>query len=161
MARVAQSLTTALTSKLHFGLMIEIANRFKPFHANQLQLALTQRVRSLDSTNFADVLSVSMNFSNLHLVLHFLIPLILALSCYRDNWRKVFVILSATILVDLDHLLATPIYDPNRCSIGFHPLHQLPAIAIYIVGLFPKLTRLPAIGLLIHMALDFADCHIE
>ena len=32
----------------------------------------------------------------------------------------------ATMLVDLDHLFADPIYDPDRCSIGFHPLHQYP-----------------------------------
>ena len=35
------------------------------------------------------------------------------------------------MLVDLDHLLADPIYDPERCSIGFHPLHSIPAIVVY------------------------------
>ena len=35
----------------------------------------------------------------------------------------------ATMLVDLDHLLATPLYNPDRCSLGFHPLHTtLPII---------------------------------
>lgn len=65
----------------------------------------------------------------------------------------------ATMVVDLDHLLAVPIYDPNRCSIGFHPLHSYVAIGIYFVLLFfPKL-RIIAIGLIIHMALDFIDCY--
>jgi hypothetical protein len=40
--------------------------------------------------------------------------------------------MALTIIVDLDHLLADPIYDPNRCSIGFHPLHSYPAIVIYL-----------------------------
>ncbi len=65
----------------------------------------------------------------------------------------------ATMLVDLDHLLADPIYDPNRCSVGFHPLHSLPAVAVYVgMSLIPKL-RLIGIGLVIHMALDSLDCY--
>lgn len=101
-----------------------------------------------------------MSFANLHLVLHFLIPLLVAFACYRDEWKKVFIIMSATILVDVDHLLATPIYDPERCSIGFHPLHQWPAIVVYAIGLLPQKTRIIAIGLLIHMLLDTADCYL-
>jgi hypothetical protein len=64
----------------------------------------------------------------------------------------------AAIAVDLDHLLATPIFDPHRCSIGFHPLHSFAAVGIYIVGLLFKKTRLPAIGLLFHMCTDLTDC---
>ena len=64
----------------------------------------------------------------------------------------------STMLVDVDHLLADPIYDPNRCSIGFHPLHTYPAIAAYVVLLLPRKSRLFALGLLIHMALDALDC---
>jgi len=66
----------------------------------------------------------------------------------------------ATTAVDLDHLLASPIYDPNRCSIAFHPLHTWPAIAIYFALIFPKWTRLVGIGLVIHMVLDWVDCHV-
>ena len=66
----------------------------------------------------------------------------------------------ATMLVDLDHLLADPIYDPNRCSIGFHPLHSVVAIAGYVVLLaFKKPWRWLGIGLLMHMATDLLDCH--
>ena len=64
----------------------------------------------------------------------------------------------STMLVDVDHLLADPIYDPNRCSIGFHPLHTYVAIAAYVVLLLPRKSRLFALGLLIHMALDALDC---
>ena len=64
----------------------------------------------------------------------------------------------STMLVDLDHLLADPIYDPNRCGIGFHPLHSYPAIAVYGVLLVPRMSRLVALGLVIHMALDALDC---
>ena len=66
----------------------------------------------------------------------------------------------ATMLVDVDHLLATPIYDPTRCSIGFHPLHGLIPIGLYfILSLMPK-TRIVGIGLIIHMALDSLDCQL-
>lgn len=67
----------------------------------------------------------------------------------------------ATMLVDIDHLLADPIYDPMRCSIGFHPLHQIGPIAIYVGMLWFKQTRLVAIGLLVHMALDSMDCYVN
>lgn len=64
----------------------------------------------------------------------------------------------ATMLVDLDHLLATPLFDPNRCSIGFHPLHSYYAIGLYaVMAFFPKV-RIIAIGLLFHMFTDFQDC---
>lgn len=66
----------------------------------------------------------------------------------------------ATMLVDLDHLLADPIYDPGRCSIGFHPLHQFIPIAVYgLLSFFPK-TRWVGLGLVIHMALDAIDCQM-
>lgn len=64
------------------------------------------------------------------------------------------------MLVDIDHLLATPIYDPTRCSIGFHPLHGFVPITLYVLlCLYPK-TRVVGIGLIIHMALDSIDCSI-
>lgn len=64
----------------------------------------------------------------------------------------------ATMAVDLDHLLAVPVYDPNRCSIGFHPLHSYYAIGVYVILLFFPKTRLVGIGLVIHMILDYIDC---
>lgn len=64
----------------------------------------------------------------------------------------------STMLVDLDHLLATPIYDPNRCSIGFHPLHQFIPIGIYGLMLLHRKTRIIGLGLMIHMLIDLSDC---
>ena len=63
-----------------------------------------------------------------------------------------------TIVVDLDHLLADPIFDPNRCSINVHPLHSWPAIIVYLVCLLSPNLRIVSLGLLIHMALDGTDC---
>ncbi len=66
--------------------------------------------------------------------------------------------MAATMVVDVDHLLATPVFDPDRCSLGFHPLHTWPAIAGYLLMTrFPR-TRWIALGLLIHMALDGLNC---
>jgi hypothetical protein len=111
----------------------------------------------------------------LHIALHFVVPLAVALVFYRDRWQWTTAILVATMVVDADHLLADPIYDPNRCSIGFHPLHTAPAIAVYAAGFVSatvvkrtaeeERTRLAArglhlacLGLLLHMALDGLDC---
>ncbi len=66
----------------------------------------------------------------------------------------------ATMLVDVDHLLADPIYDPTRCSIGFHPLHTYAPIALYGIASFFRTTRYLGIGLVIHMALDSIDCQM-
>lgn len=66
----------------------------------------------------------------------------------------------ATMLVDVDHLLASPIYDSTRCSIGFHPLHGFIPIAIYVIFCtIPKL-RYIGVGLVIHMLLDTIDCQL-
>ncbi|WP_406663555.1 DUF6122 family protein [Gallaecimonas sp. GXIMD1310] len=96
--------------------------------------------------------------SQLHLLLHFLLPPLLAWCCWRRQWLKATVVMWATMLVDVDHLLATPVFDPLRCSIGFHPLHQYWAIALYVgLALLAK-TRWVGVGLLLHMALDGLDC---
>jgi hypothetical protein len=94
----------------------------------------------------------------LHLVLHVAVPGAVALIFFRPHWKKAWLIMLATMVVDLDHLLADPIYDPGRCSIGFHPLHTWPAIAVYVLMTIPRPTRLVGLGLVIHMALDGLDC---
>lgn len=96
--------------------------------------------------------------SSLHLVLHAAVPGAVALVFFRPDWKRAWLVMLATMLVDLDHLLADPIYDPNRCGIGLHPLHSYPAIAGYALLLVPRSTRLIALGLVIHMALDALDC---
>lgn len=93
-----------------------------------------------------------------HIFLHFLVPAIVAVIFYRKTLLKAWLIMMATMVVDLDHLLAVPIYDPNRCSIGFHPLHSYYAIGVYVILLFFPKTRLVGIGLVIHMILDYIDC---
>ena len=95
----------------------------------------------------------------IHLLLHALVPAIAARLGWKKRWKQAWLVMVATMVVDLDHLLATPIYDPNRCSIGFHPLHSDIACAIYLGLLFVPKARLVALGLVIHMALDFIDCY--
>jgi len=99
----------------------------------------------------------------LHILAHFLVPAAIAPGLRKfmgegKSWVYYWIVMSATIVVDLDHLLANPIYDPNRCSIGYHPLHSFWAIGIYVLLLVPKKTRVISVGLLVHMALDGIDC---
>lgn len=93
-----------------------------------------------------------------HYSLHFLAPGLIARIFFRNQWKKAWLIMLATMLVDLDHLLATPLFDPGRCSIGFHPLHSYYAIAVYAVMAFIPTVRIIAIGLLFHMFTDYQDC---
>jgi hypothetical protein len=95
-----------------------------------------------------------------HIVLHFLLPAILAGLFFRERWKYAYLIMVATILVDIDHLVANPIYNPNRCSIGFHPLHKLWFVAFYIALCFAPKARLIGLGLSMHMALDAIDCQV-
>ena len=95
----------------------------------------------------------------LHISLHLVVPLAVVGLFFKKEWKIAYFIMLSTMLVDLDHLLANPIYDPNRCSIGFHPLHQPWFIAFYfILSFYPK-TRFIGVGLVIHMVLDAIDCY--
>ncbi|WP_127844392.1 DUF6122 family protein [Psychroflexus aestuariivivens] len=97
----------------------------------------------------------------LHYGNHFLVILLIAWFYDRQNlWRNYFVLL-ATMLVDIDHLWAEPIFDPKRCSIGFHTFHSEIAILIYfgiLIFVQHKTIRLIAIGLIFHMITDGIDC---
>lgn len=93
-----------------------------------------------------------------HYGLHFLFPGLIAWLFFRSQWKKAWLVMLATMLVDLDHLLADPIFDPGRCSIGFHPLHSWPAIGVYAVLFFFPKVRIAAVGLLFHMLTDWQDC---
>jgi predicted cobalt transporter CbtA len=93
-----------------------------------------------------------------HYSLHFLFPGLIAWLFFRPYWKKAWLIMLATMLVDLDHLLADPLFDPNRCSIGFHPLHSYYAIAAYVILFFFPPLRIVAVGLLLHMFTDYQDC---
>ncbi|NJX16510.1 DUF6122 family protein [Tamlana crocina] len=93
-----------------------------------------------------------------HYGCHFLLPLVVALIWYKPQWKMAFLIMVSGILIDLDHLLAIPIFDPNRCSINFHPLHTYYAMIVYLALLFPKKTRLIGLGLVIHIIADVVDC---
>ncbi|PCH53304.1 MAG: hypothetical protein COC22_02945 [Flavobacteriaceae bacterium] len=90
--------------------------------------------------------------------MHFLFPGVIAYLFFKSNWKKVWIIFILTMLIDLDHLIATPIFDATRCSINFHPLHSYYAIVFYVVLLFFTKTRIIAIGLLFHIITDAIDC---
>ena len=95
---------------------------------------------------------------SLHYGLHFGLPLLIAFIFFKDFWLKAYGIMILGMLIDLDHLLANPIFDSNRCSINFHPLHSYYATAVYVLLLLPKQTRLIGIGLVVHIIADTADC---
>jgi len=94
-----------------------------------------------------------------HYFLHLGFPFFIAYSFFRKDWKVVYLILIATMLVDLDHLLADPIFQANRCSINFHPLHTYYAMIAYVILLFFRRPfNIIGIGLLFHMLTDLIDC---
>lgn len=94
-----------------------------------------------------------------HYFLHLGFPLFIAYFFYKKEWKKVYIILLATMLIDIDHVFADPIFQANRCSINFHPLHSYFAALLYIGLLFfRKPFSIIGIGLLLHLATDLIDC---
>ena len=101
----------------------------------------------------------NMPHSLVHIAIHLLVPGLVAVLFFKKRWWQAWLIMVLTMAVDLDHLLANPVYDPNRCSINFHPLHSHVAILLYcLLTALPKF-RLIGLGLLLHMAIDFGDCY--
>lgn len=94
----------------------------------------------------------------IHYGIHFGLPFLVAFVFFRSNWKLAYLIMIATMLIDLDHLLAVPLFDPDRCSINFHPLHTYYAMVFYVGFIFFKKTRILGIGLVIHMIADATDC---
>lgn len=104
----------------------------------------------------------------IHLLLHIAVPGLVAWLWFSPPgadegiqaraFRRAWLLLLLGWVIDLDHLLADPIYAPDRCSIGFHPLHTAPAIVVYGALTIPRPTRWFGIGLLIHIGLDLIDC---
>ncbi|PHQ56829.1 MAG: hypothetical protein COC16_02445 [Lutibacter sp.] len=90
--------------------------------------------------------------------MHFVVPGLIAYLFFNKQWKKIWLIFVLTMIIDLDHLVAIPLFSTSRCSINYHPFHSYYAIILYIVLLlFPK-TRIIAIGLLFHMLTDYMDC---
>jgi len=94
---------------------------------------------------------------------HLAAPFLIALLLWRERWKQAGLVILAANLIDLDHLLADPIFDPNRCSIGFHPLHGGEAAIAYVLMLgVPKWwVRALGLGALWHLAVDWSDCGMQ
>ena len=107
----------------------------------------------------------SINFNKyhdkFHPISHVFVPTGIAYALkIEKGWESTALTYFATNLVDLDHLVANPVYDPKRCSINYHPLHSGNAIFGYsILALHPQ-TRDVGTGLLIHMGLDYINCEL-
>lgn len=93
-----------------------------------------------------------------HYSLHFAFPAVLALVFFPLMWQTAYLIMLATMLIDLDHLLAKPIFEPRRCSIGYHPLHSFYALPVYALLLLLPATQIIAVGILFHLFTDTVDC---
>lgn len=98
----------------------------------------------------------------LHYGCHFLVPVLFARLFWRQHWKAAAMIMIATMVMDADHLLADPIFDPDRCSVGFHPLHTVWAAIVYLILLLiPSWkVRAVAVGCLFHLFTDGMDCYM-
>ncbi|MDJ0641324.1 MAG: DUF6122 family protein [Erythrobacter sp.] len=99
----------------------------------------------------------------LHYGGHWLVPFVFGAMIWRERWIAAGFTIAAANLIDLDHLLADPIFDPGRCSIGFHLLHGWEAALAYLVLLaIPRWwVRALALGAIWHLMVDYGDCLMQ
>lgn len=95
-----------------------------------------------------------------HYAFHLLMPFVFGKLFWKENWWKAGLIMMVTLGIDLDHLLANPIFEPDRCSIGFHPLHTVWAGGGYmgLLAIPSWKWRAVAGGCLWHLCTDALDC---
>lgn len=94
----------------------------------------------------------------IHYGIHVLLPLAMALVFYKNDWKFAYLLMMLCMAIDVDHLLANPVFEAHRCSIDFHPLHSYYAIGIYLFLLLFKKTRVMGFGLMAHIIADTVDC---
>lgn len=78
----------------------------------------------------------------------------------REDFFAIALSVLASNFIDVDHLLASPIYDPARCSINFHPLHSWYFFPVYAALLFVRSRRVQyfSVAVFLHLALDWLWC---
>lgn len=94
----------------------------------------------------------------IHYGIHFGMPFAIAYYAYPKTFKKGLLILLAGILIDVDHLWATPFFQSDRCSVGFHLFHQWPFIGAYLLLVVWPKTRIFGYALLLHIIADLTDC---
>jgi hypothetical protein len=96
----------------------------------------------------------------LHYGCHLLAPFIIGKLFWAENGWKAGFLMLGTLAIDLDHLLANPVFDACRCSIGFHPLHTVWAAVIFtgFMAIPSWKWRAVSTGSLWHLATDAMDC---
>ncbi|MEX0300992.1 MAG: DUF6122 family protein [Leisingera sp.] len=100
----------------------------------------------------------------IHYGFHFLAPFaIMRVLAGKERWLAAAGLMILANAIDADHLLAEPVFDPGRCSIGFHPLHTGYAAAVYTAALLVPnwQARALALGCLWHLATDGLDCVMQ
>ena len=100
-----------------------------------------------------------------HYGLHFVAPYFLAALWPERSRLRIYLLLLATMAIDLDHLLVRPIFDPERCSVGFHLLHSWPFVLLYVLLCvlpykrlgWPWWLQVLGVGLCFHILTDWQD----
>ncbi len=87
----------------------------------------------------------------------------IAALIWRADWKRTGLVMASANVIDIDHLWAQPIFDPDRCSIGFHALHGWEAaLGFAALTLVPRWwARAFGLGALWHLLVDGGDCAMQ
>lgn len=96
----------------------------------------------------------------IHYSFHLVVPFVFARLLWREHWLRAGLIMLGTMLIDIDHLLSDPVFDPARCGIGLHPLHTVWAGMVYagLLAIPSWKWRAAGVGCLWHLGTDYIDC---
>jgi hypothetical protein len=98
----------------------------------------------------------------IHYGFHLALPFVFGRLLFRDVWWKAGLLMLGTMVIDVDHLLADPVFDPARCGIGLHALHTPWAGIAYAALLAVRSwkARAAGVGCLLHLGTDALDCFL-
>ncbi len=94
----------------------------------------------------------------IHIISNLVLIAIISFFDKKTPFKKIFLLVILSNFIDLDHIVANPVYDPSRCSINFHPLHSWYLFPVYLVGIFLKKYKYLFYGIILHLILDKIDC---
>jgi len=95
-----------------------------------------------------------------HIISNVILALVITLYDKDVNFLTLLFVLISSNLIDIDHFLANPVYDPARCSITSHVLHKWYMLPLTFIGMLAteKYVRYFLAGVFLHLILDSRYC---
>ena len=92
----------------------------------------------------------------IHYAFHFIVPVFIARALFKDNWVKAYLLMLATTLIDLDHLVASPIFAASYLMAKRLSFKESSMVIVGMLSLFVSMAQIPMV-LLVWVTPNFFD----